>query len=480
MRTGKFLKGPVGQGAQNNPEDVFVVRHLIRVAGGKEIDETKDDPDADGFFDSDLDEEIHDFQEKNGLRVDGVLNPGGETERNIVSHIVDDERPIGSTDDFSLNHSVGEGGENTPEDVSNIRRLLAASGRLPFDVSAPPPQFIDSDVVDTLREIQQEKGFQAEGLVSEGDETFVALRGEAKELATRKENEHKIQVAALPAALIPLLIQAGRATPAILRSLGLIGAATNIPKVPNKSSDEPAPNSNERTEAATPLPNTLPGRTPVPPVPDHEEFPVDPIEHSIEGFPPMIPVDPWVETFPDSSDEIPKTFIVERHENEETVVHNSDLMKAIEECSAKEANALKHKGGARKGDEKIKEYYLRNKLAEGTDGRKGSSFLDLSFKDPVTKRFLHLNTVDTKAKGTQPSKREDDAAKRIIQNMNTETGDILVLVPKLAKNETFDLEKFKAFIMPIIREVNKNYKEGESDPVDRPRRLDPLKEPLSE
>jgi len=185
MRTGEFLKVTVGQGAENDPDDVFVVRHLMRVAGGGEVDQTKNDPATDGFFDLELDDEVHEYQEKKGLRVDGI--------------------PIGQTTDFSLNHSVGEGAENVPEDVATVRRVLAASGRLPFDISSPPPPFIDGKTVDVLRDVQLEKGLPTDGSVSDGDATLVALQEEAEDKLYKRVNQKSVQVAALPALVLAIL-----------------------------------------------------------------------------------------------------------------------------------------------------------------------------------------------------------------------------------------------------------------------------------
>ncbi len=305
------MKGTVGQGAENDPDDVFVVRHLMRVAGGGEVDQTKNDPATDGFFDLELNDEVHEYQEKNGLRVDGILTPGGETERNIDSRIVDDGRPIGQTTDFSLNHSVGEGAENVPEDVATVRRLLAASGRLPFDISSPPPPFIDGKTVDVLRDVQLEKGLPTDGSVSDGDATLVALQEEAEDKLDKRVNQKSVQVAALPA-LVLAILAGTRVAAHLAKTLGRSGGAIIVGEAGKKAAEEMRRERQERTEAAPPVLNIFPGGATEPPIPDgdREEFPEHRNDVQPERFPVLSSSGPWIQILPDQSDEnlIPNIF----------------------------------------------------------------------------------------------------------------------------------------------------------------------------
>jgi hypothetical protein len=474
MKKDRLLTGSVGHGGENKPEDVFLLRQLMPVAGGKEIEATNNDLAEGGLADSDFVEEIGGFQEDNGLTVDGVVKPGGETEQNIIAQITGEGADKVSAEKVVLKGDVGEGAKNEPEDVANVRRLLAAANKLPLNIAEPPPRFIDTKAVELLRSIQRDHGVFDTGRVSQGDETFQILQQKAGDASKDKRPNGEIQVAALPL-LIPILLHAARtAAPHIIRSLPKLGAAIRAQQV----LEETLPKKSERREVPDPLPAAHPGGPIEPPNPDdnREEFPEDPSKPQKEFFPALDPVGPWVEIFPDQSGEIFQTIIVKRHEREHVVVQNSDIMEMISAISKQVVRAFEHKGGARINDQKIKEYYLRNKL---TGGNKGSSFLDVSFQDPVTKRFLHINTVDTKARGTQPSLREEKAAKRIIQNMDTERGDILVLIPKLEENETLDKEKFEEFITSSIKEVGTPYEKGRGIPVDRPRRMSPLGKPLS-
>ena len=75
----------------------------------------------------------------------------------------------------------------------------------------------------------------------------------------------------------------------------------------------------------------------------------------------------------------------------------------------------------------------------------------MTFQSRDTKRRLLINTIDTKADRVTPSKREADAAARII--VNKESGDILVLIPKLRKDDALDTEELKKLLRPLFKEI---------------------------
>jgi hypothetical protein len=59
--------------------------------------------------------------------------------------------------------------------------------------------------------------------------------------------------------------------------------------------------------------------------------------------------------------------------------------------------------------------------------RRGSVYMDISFSDPVTNRFLHVNTFLTRKDGKTPVKREVMAARKAI--LNGGVGDVVLLCP---------------------------------------------------
>ncbi|MDH5722970.1 MAG: peptidoglycan-binding protein [Alphaproteobacteria bacterium] len=71
----------VGNNRENRAEDVFAVKDALSDFGFFDFGSNKAEPH--GIFTRELDEGIKDFQSQNGLRVDGILKPKGETESAI-------------------------------------------------------------------------------------------------------------------------------------------------------------------------------------------------------------------------------------------------------------------------------------------------------------------------------------------------------------------------------------------------------------
>lgn len=72
-----FLNGPVGNGLANDPADVRTAKTHMEQLGVFE------DREKNGFITRELDGAIRNFQRSKGLRVDGQMMPGGETERTV-------------------------------------------------------------------------------------------------------------------------------------------------------------------------------------------------------------------------------------------------------------------------------------------------------------------------------------------------------------------------------------------------------------
>lgn len=73
------LMRPVGNGRDNRQEDVLGVKHAMRSLGRY----AEPDYGMTGYVDRPLDETIRNYQADRGVRVDGYLSPGGETEREL-------------------------------------------------------------------------------------------------------------------------------------------------------------------------------------------------------------------------------------------------------------------------------------------------------------------------------------------------------------------------------------------------------------
>lgn len=70
------IRRPVGQGAPNRRADVARVETFLDRAGDLDLAETEGPT---GYFGTALDQGIRRFQKENGLKVDGLINPGGPT-----------------------------------------------------------------------------------------------------------------------------------------------------------------------------------------------------------------------------------------------------------------------------------------------------------------------------------------------------------------------------------------------------------------
>ncbi len=72
------LSGPIGNGRENKPADVMWVKHAMCCLG-----RYNDRLERNGYIDRGLHEAIDGYQRDRGLRRDGWIGPGGETERAI-------------------------------------------------------------------------------------------------------------------------------------------------------------------------------------------------------------------------------------------------------------------------------------------------------------------------------------------------------------------------------------------------------------
>ena len=80
-----FLTGSVGNNLDNAPEDISTTKTNLNALG------YFDDDTDNGYITRELDTGIKNFQKDNDLKVDGVLRPGGETERAIYEAVT--QRP---------------------------------------------------------------------------------------------------------------------------------------------------------------------------------------------------------------------------------------------------------------------------------------------------------------------------------------------------------------------------------------------------
>ena len=118
---GDFLKGAVGNNLENDPDDVKTTKYNLSRAGY--FDEDDNDNRDNEFITRKLDSSISRFQRDNKLKEDGVLFPGGETERTIFKTL--EKRDLleifGGDDNDSEDVSIGFGGDV----LGTIRRQMS-------------------------------------------------------------------------------------------------------------------------------------------------------------------------------------------------------------------------------------------------------------------------------------------------------------------------------------------------------------------
>lgn len=168
------LRAPVGNGRQNDPDDVVAVQRQLAQRGyyGQETDEPS------GFIDRTLINGIRRYQDDNGLVVDGWLAPGGETERNLKlprggTHTV--FNPDASPSGIELSDEIGNGRVNREEDVTGVKQALGALGLYRYDRTADPSPFIDRAMLDGIKAFQAGNGLNVDGLMQPGGETVTAM-----------------------------------------------------------------------------------------------------------------------------------------------------------------------------------------------------------------------------------------------------------------------------------------------------------------
>jgi hypothetical protein len=125
------------------------------------------------------------YQERNGLKIDGVANPGGPTERAINNHLLEKPRGAGLLYDppSSLAGTVGNGFENRPKDVAGVQRRLGALNYLPEDPFDRPRGFIDEATTNGVKAFQRANGLIEDGWLAPRGETERALEEAVSDLA---------------------------------------------------------------------------------------------------------------------------------------------------------------------------------------------------------------------------------------------------------------------------------------------------------
>lgn len=335
------------------------------------------------------------FQKDQGLKPDGLMKPGGPTEKALRK----------STQPLGIMPGAWDWMGKTTKPKRPPRR--------PFDerpASTP-------ELPDPLRPLS---------LTGEPKTSTAAGADNTSDSPPPGTDETQVAAAQL-LPLLPMLLGTGAAvaTGDLLRRKTEDMMRDNGGKLPPLLPAEPEP---PTPPSEHPDANTKPNR---------EEFSATPPRGPEIRENPTDSPEPTIEIYP-GADAFAKRIgnIVERNEREDTARQIDELRDIVLD----ENKGWKHEAGGRDKEtgKQMKEYYAPGPGhgfplpgRETGDGRKLSGRTDLTIKSPDGKHFKHYQTVDVDRNGN-PTKRELDNAERIRRNLRNEDGYVhyIILVPK--------------------------------------------------
>ncbi len=166
------LREDVGHGSANLRDDLLNVKRAFAALG-----RMREPPDGFHMFtEKPFTDAIERFQEDRALSVDGFMNPGGETERNLKRDL-----GLGPPDvpmdlaELNLSGPVGNALANEPRDLRAVSKALGELGRFNFDRTSEPPPTITKQLDDAIQGFQRSNGLLSDGNVNPGGETVRTL-----------------------------------------------------------------------------------------------------------------------------------------------------------------------------------------------------------------------------------------------------------------------------------------------------------------
>jgi hypothetical protein len=132
-----------------------------------------------GGLDAALLNGIEAFQRTNGLAVDRVVNPGGETERTLNQALRRKAQGPAAAPapqrTFGLRATVGRDSANVADDVQAAKRGLAWAGFYPGAAAQAPTGDADADFLRGITDFQAHHGLKQDGWMRPGGETERAI-----------------------------------------------------------------------------------------------------------------------------------------------------------------------------------------------------------------------------------------------------------------------------------------------------------------
>lgn len=414
------LRGRVGLGSDNAPEDVLAVSAALANLGY--LDETM--PEAEPRADSKLDAGLRRYQKDRGLRVDGWLAPDGETARNLGRDLQGiDFRPKLAAADFKF-EPIGPDRPSQPRDVAKVQKILAAAGFPTYDTTSEPDGWSTGLFYDEITRFQKTHGINPDGVVTPDGKTLAALTETIEETKPGSDETPTKVAAAIP--LLPLLAIGALGVGAVTAKHAADGTREALARWPRD-------------------PDAPPKRGPGPATAGASRDPFAGIE--IPSGTPLEVAKPKQDVWINELDDELGT-VLRRDDNRgsaETVRTNNivaeECRKVFDEQKPEIAKALDHIGGANKygkPDTEADEKYLKEKeIKDDKIGVHNRADYTIQFggdEGPAG----HINTVTTRSDGTTLITRERRAVEQIARSVGEE---LIRTIPKLRKNYTPDDEE---------------------------------------
>lgn len=147
---GRIIGGSVGNNMRNSEKDVIGVRSALK-AVGRHID----NPES-GIITRDMDTAIKSYQKERGLKIDGILLPGGETESALIGDIDrQTDKQIKSLAALMKGSSAKIG--NLGEEGDGSEQVLQEEEFEEVPAQAPPSEDIPPESPDAEEDDGQEK-----------------------------------------------------------------------------------------------------------------------------------------------------------------------------------------------------------------------------------------------------------------------------------------------------------------------------------
>ena len=473
MLTQNFQVGrPVGTG-HSRPNDVIRLRRALNETG-----HGSSPPDPSGVYDPSLIRSIERFQSDYGLKQDGIVQPGGPTERML---------------DLAL-AAQRQGGDDGQAQLRDTVAAITAAGLKPE--AAPPGDkrpivFTDENgetaTPDRLAAIFRQSLQQSPD--GRNSATLLASTGAAAAPAAGSAAAGAIspEVAAMLADLGPIGLAVlgvgavsyaadiwGKAHPeflarkqserdAVARSIAERATAQGARRAANGASDGkpppplPVPAQPFSTEMPH-IPNRTEPQAAPPSLPDRTEFPSQAAKLPEDpGFPaeaPQLPQKVIFETL-DDSEFWRQLSIVERPGSPETRMLNHLIGNRAVELGKSIGKRLKVLYGGYETPEKYRrEGYLAPKGPLQVPGRPtlNASYPDIVVIDEDTNSVLYLNTTNNYANG-ELKPREARQAYKI--SINGITGSVFAPIPK-PRDKNANMEEYsKQFDQLLLNAINK-------------------------